>query len=562
MPDIPGNIDLISPFLINEGIPVVPQGEGNMGADLREEFLTKPQQVLAMRAENRRLDDVHALLYEHPDYTANREKWDKYMNLYAAEDVYQYIYQHPRETEESWTQRVQRAYYYNYTASIIDLIVSYLFSVNITREPSAANSDSDDSEASVESPEDKELKQELQPIFQDADLRGTSYDVFIRMVATFAQVLGHVGVLVDAPNQDAAQTEQDVKDQGIRPYLKLVLPMNLLDWSIDEFGEYEWVKIEVPPVENRSFHQKLDGAERNFLIWTRTNWELWQVIDIPGEDKIATKLSEGDSPASIRGTVPFAIFKNGRKVNHDWFGDSAVRDIADINIALMNWASLGDEEIANRCLNIMTMERDQQNQIAALISHCNILEYSPGSQPPQYLQPGETPLKLIGEWMNRARDEIYRLAKMGGSTGLLGVREATSGIAYAYEFNETNQSLTAKAAFMEEAETKVFRLIAKWVGKEFTGTVCYARDFGVDDFLLELDTIMKARMTLTSPSAIRQMEKNFSRKLFARNSLKFRQTVDTEIDKAEPIPLPLDSFGTVPSVLTSGKAGGGSAGSQ
>jgi hypothetical protein len=542
MPDYP-----VQTPTINQLPPIGMQEHGNALVDLANDYGVPGGSADAnqVRAAARAMDDAAALEYTHPDYDANVKKWEKYIDLYCAHEIYNYIYKHPRETTESWEARVGRAYLYNYASSVVDLFVSYLFSVNIVREETS----------------DENMKSEIQTVLSDADMKGTTYDVFIRTAATFAQVMGWVGVLVDAPSIDTDNllSERDRKDKGIRPFLKMILPMHLLDWAIDDFGKFLWVKIEVPVFEeSRTFKEKVDGAERRFLIWNRDGWELWSVIRVEGMDPIVKKIREGVSPTDIKGTVPFTILRNAPKCNHDWMGESALRDIADINIALMNWSSLGDEEIANRCLNILTMEKDNTNQVGALLSHANILEYATGAKPPAYLTPGSTPLDLIGQWIDRARDEIYRIAKVGGSTGLLGVREATSGIAYAYEFNETNQSLTAKASYMEMGETEVFRLVCRWLGGEYTGTVSYSRDFGVDDFLLELDTIMRARSALTAPTAIKQMEKNLCNKLFARRPLDFRKKIEQEIDEAPEQNLAtVGSFDSISPALVGGPKGTG-----
>jgi hypothetical protein len=296
-----------------------------------------------------------------------------------------------------------------------------------------------------------------------------------------------------------------------------------------------------------------------FWIWDREHWELWSVKEDgegPNATKSAEMLGEGPSPDNIRGEVPFVVIRNCRRLKHDWFGNSAIKDIADINIAILNWESLADEEIHNRCLNILAMERDNTGDVAANLSHHNVLEYTSGTNPPQYLSPGSTPLELIGQWIDRGKDEIYRLAKLGGSTGLMGVREATSGIAYAYEFNETNQSLVEKAASMESGENKIHSLLARWFGKQFSGNVEYPRDFGVDDFLLELDILLKGREVLSSETAIKQLEKRLTGKIFSRKDLEFRQKVDKEIDGGVAAQVMAGTFASVPPVITLSKQPG------
>jgi hypothetical protein len=469
--------------------------------------------------------DYQALVYEHPDYVAWEPRWRKYEDLYEAEDIYRFVHRHPRESQDMFDVRVKRGYYYNYCASVVDLVVAYLFHAPIERLPGDA------------------IESDVDALYQDADFSGTSYVNFMQDVATSAQIYGHCGVLVDAPQADEIESEAVRQEQGIRPYLTVVLPTQIKDWELDRHGNFKWVKIELVGESDREFRAEAGGTLRRFVIWNRKGWEAWDVND---DDQTATMVGDGEHSL---GEVPLVICYNEKAKNHRWFGSSQLRDIADINIAILNWSSLGDEEIAERCLNILTMEGGG-NDSPEILGHHNILEYSTGAKPPEYLTPGDTPLKLIGEWIDRAKDEIFRLSKLSGSTGLLGVREATSGIAYAYEFNETNQSLGKKAEGMEQCEIAVHRLVSKWLRKEWDGKVAYPREFGVDDFLMEFQILGSARTNLTSETAIKEIEKRVAAKMFARHPMKLRSEIESEIENAEPKGLGLaESFGSVPATL-------------
>lgn len=501
----------------------------NAAIDMAVDGAEKVREAAALDVMN----DADALAYEHPDYVEEKCKWKKYEDCYQADDIYKYIYKHPRESEDMFRVRVKRGYFYNYCASVVDLFVAYLFHAPIARDLG----------------NDTEWLQEL---YDDADLAGTKYSAFLNTVETFAQIYGHCGVLVDAPAIDGQiVSEAQRRAAKLRPYLTIVRPSQILDWELDSHGNWVWVKIEVcRPDPERSWNRPVDEESKNYLIWTREDWTEFRVS---GDE--VRQVGSGDHGL---GVVPLVIVRNEKQPDHSWFGASAIRDIADINIAILNWSSLGDEEIAERCLNILTMERDQ-GDMPATLSHHNVLEYSPGATPPAYLTPGSTPLELIGKWIDRAKDEIYRLAKLGGSTGLLGVREATSGIAYAYEFNETNQSLARKAEYLEQAEIEIHRLAAKWLKKEFTGNITYPKEFGVDDFLTEFAILNEARSGLSSEIAIKELEKKLAAKLFARDSMDLRKKVDQEIESSDPKSIGLmESFSNVPTALTSGPSAGSS----
>ena len=453
------------------------------------------------------LSQYDALLYEHPDYTANFDKWKKFEDCYEGEDIYRFIKQHTRETDDIFDSRVERGYYLNYCKSVVDLFVAFLFHAPIERQFG-------------------DIADEFEEIERDANLAGDNYVTVIKDITSFGGIHGHVGVLVDATRGDAVQTEHDRRTQNVRPYLRRIKATQIVDWSLDRYNKFQWVKLDIRDDGDRDWDREVVETQRRFQIWTRADWQEWVVNT---EDKTAEKVDEGEHTL---GEVPLVIFRpNGRKKNHDWFGLSDLEDIADINIAILNWGSLADEEIAERCLNILTMP-DPGDDKPIHLSHHNVLLYPPGDNKPEYMSLNETPLKLIIEWMKNGKDEIFRLAKLSGSTGLLGPREATSGIAYAYEFNETNQTLSDKAQGMEQGEREIARLIAKWLGKEkFSGSIEYSDEFGVIDAMMMLTELQKARDNLTSETAIKTLEKKVVSKIFARSPEKLRSEIAEEIEK-------------------------------
>lgn len=456
-----------------------------------------------------RMPDAEALLYTHPEYDEYIAKWEKYHDCYDANDMYKYVHRHMRETDPMFDQRVKRSYYFNYVASIVDLYVAYIYHPPILRALTAKE------------------EQDFAPIYEDADLAGVKYSDLIMDACCLAQICGHCGVLVDSPKSppEGFLTEQDRIDAGQRPYLTIIHPNQIKDWSLDRFGLFNWVKLEVQRPQERAWNETEDITTRHFLIWSRDGWEEWRLAN-----EEAKLVDSGPNPL---GVVPLVIVRNDRLAKHRWFGLSAVRDIVDINLAILNWCSLGDEEIYERCLNILTMERGESDMPAEL-SHHNVLEYDPGANPPQYLHPADTPLALIQGWIDRAREEIYRLAKLGGTAGRQNVKRSVSGIAYAFEFNETNQSLQKKASAMEQAETEIHRLLARWKGRTFEGSVTYPKEFGVDDFTQEIAFLAECRTTLSSGIAIKAIETKTLMKLFAADSEKLRRAVTEEVEESDP----------------------------
>jgi len=497
-----------------------------VGSDAALDLRNDVNAALGTVSTAEHLQDVEALEQTHPDYDANVDKWLKYLDLYMSQDIYRFIHKHIREDTSRWEQRVARGYYYNYVKTVTDLYTAFLFHAPIDRDPG----------------KDMEL---FEDIYKNSDLAGTLWNVFLQNACTFAQVEGHVGILVDAPKSppEGFESEEARKTAGARPYLVMFHAHQIVDWEIDRFGNFQWVKLKVFRPMDREWNDSSEQTSDFYQIWTKETWEEWEVKK--GGDADQQAVRSGGAPHNL-GEVPLVIVKVDKHPTHSWFGQSSVKDIADINIAILNWASLGDEEIFERCLNILAMERGEGDAPAEL-SHANVLEYEPGTNIPTYLSPGATPLELIAKWIAGGQDEIRRLAKLNISTGLGDVRQASSGIAKAFSFLETNQSLAGKALGLEQTETRLHILLSKWMTSTFDGSIAYPREFGVEDFLTLFQEMDMARSSFTSETAIKEKEKMLSRKVFASLPMELRKKIEKEIDEADTMmPSVQGAFGMIP----------------
>lgn len=478
--------------------------------------------MLGTRPQDPGKDLAKQLLICHPTYQENKEKWLKYLDLYESNDIYRFVFRHLRESEGSWKKRVERGYYNNYVASVVDLLTSYLFASPVDRN--------------IQGFEDIFTE----TFYKNVDFKGTPYDTFMEDVATYTRVEGHVGIWIDSPEDAEDMSERDRIDGDVRPYLTLLHPHQILDYKLDRYGRFEWAKFVLCRDPERSWDRPADESAKTVVVVSKDSYE---VYDVDGKAGYEQAVLVRSSPNPL-GEVPLVIAKYRTQARHPWYGVSPIRDIADINIGILNWSSLGDNEIYERCLNILVMEKASDDSTLEL-SHDNILEYE-GTNPPAFIFPGVTPLELIQKWIQFHIDDILRLAKLKGPTGMSDVREATSGIAYAFEFNETNQTLANNAKSLERVDYEIHRIVAKFFGEEFTGSIAYPRDFGVEDILVLMQGLTIAREALTTETGIKELEKKVVRSVFAKLPTDLRKEIEDEVDEAEAKPQMDSIFNTQP----------------
>ena len=337
------------------------------------------------------------------------------------------------------------SYYYNYCGPIVDIFVSHVFKKKPERDFGNLTDDP-----------------HFKAFLQNADMSGLTLDQFMREAQRLASAYGRVSIIVDK-SQAVPDTDAEAQAYEIRPYLTIVTPENLVDWSFTRIASgaptLAFVKI-----------KEGDGLYR---IWTRTGWELWQA-DLEGKDDEGAVLIEHGEHAL--GCVPMVTLLNRREGMSFINGISDINDIAAINKNIFYLCSDAKEIIENTAFPMLALPYekgsfDEERQIGPK----NIMQFDP-SEPnskPFWLEAPHSSLSEIREWVRQDITEIHRIAKMGGVKATEDFAAARSGVALELEYQQMHAVLAEKADNTEKAETEILKLWAKWQDKEFDGAIDY-----------------------------------------------------------------------------------------
>lgn len=529
---------------------------------------------------------------KHPVYKACEKSWQDYVNLYLSDKIEQYIFRHMREKETYWNRRKERAYFFNYVQSIIDLIGSFIYSKSIQRQwespqerefrirqlrsqysledyqnQQASDQQASDNQQSLmnkypeAAPKLAQQQQqapaepaqlpdaviedrvsqildesnndpaELQEFWRDIDKRGTSIDDFSKLLHICTQIWGQIDVFVDmdsVPDDQPIVSEKDRKDRGIRPYCFVIFPMDLLNWEIGPDGRFEWIRWREELTGNIGpWDKRSEKKSYKYFTWTREDWVIHSIIYT--SENSQAEIAEIGHGVNELGEIPIVRFFNKKHLVEPMLGISAIKDIAKINVEVLNICSLLDEEVYQKMLNTLVMQNPTEKKGAVEIGSNNVLLWEGEGQPPFYLAPSSEPGTFMMELIKLCISEIYRLAKLGGDTGVL-AKEAQSGVAYNWEFNQTNRMLSDKADMMERGEIEVHRLWAKYLGTEWQGIIDYPDDFNVESFTDEVKNIIEVKGAVRSPEFKRIMERRMAFRAMAKVPSEQRARVAAEID--------------------------------
>jgi hypothetical protein len=374
------------------------------------------------------------------------------------------------ESREDYEKRLRQVGLDNHVKSITDLYNSFLFRKEIKRDFGSLDADPG-----------------VRPFLADADLDGRSFLAFLRDVSTYAMVYGHAWVIVDKPVSQA-QTRADELAQGIRPYVSLFTPDNVLDWEYERTasGLYEltYLKVKEEVLKDKQYIREYTPDEINVYV-------------IEGSKKTGDIV---ETVPNTLGKVP-AVCVYAQRSNIRGVGVSAVGDIADIQKELYEFGSEIEQII--RLTNHPSLVKTADTEASAGAG--SIIQLPQGMDPglkPYLLQPNGASIDSVLNAIEKKVECIDRMASLAGIRSVESRR--LSGVALTSEFQTLNSKLSGFAMNLEHAEELIWRLWAQYQGKVWDGEVEYPRSFSIQDKANDVTMLKMAKEANIGDAKINQ----------------------------------------------------------
>ncbi len=432
----------------------------------------------------------------------------------VGKTIYGNLFQHPKEKTEDYNRRVFSSYYYNFCAPIIDIYSDHLFKQPIIEDYGA-------------------IKASVDAIKEDVDKQGSSIEEFRRQIGDMAQLYGHCFVVVDSPVNseiESVRTRLDQMENRAFPYFCLYPPQAVKNWSLDEFGKPYWVLVQeqADSNENPDEYDPKNVAECKYRLWTRTEWRLY-------DDEYNLEASGTHEV----GEVPIVcVFSKKSNKARSFLGISELADISFIARDIYNASSELRQILRDQTFAFLALQGTSDEYSDVVLGTGKGLLYPEGRNAPQYVSPSTDNALTYFDHIDRQVSKIYQMAKLeGGSVGTkakLTTNTATvdtqSGASKAWDFNQTNSSLSSKANNLEDAEIKMWSLFAKWEGKEFDGNIEYPDEFSVTDISSDLDEAEQESRVGLGKTFDSEVRKAIVRKKFPSMPEDELAVIDSEID--------------------------------
>ena len=436
---------------------------------------------------------------QHQHYKGMMPRWEYFIRSYLGGKEYQdgkFLQPYQLEFENEYHKRINFTPLDNHCRNIIDIYSSFLFRVEPVRQLGSLEQD-----MSVEQFKD------------DADLEGRSFEALMREAQRFASIYGHVWLLMDKPSTNV-MTRAEELDQGIRPYLNIYTPENVLDWHYtrNDAGYYylDYLKI-----------REEQTAEGEY-------YKLWYLDKI---DCVFVSTTNRDEPKLISSLpnplmkIPAVILYNQRSPMRG-LGVSDLTDVADLQKAIYNEFSEIEQiiRLSNHPSLVKTKDTDAGAGAGSIIE---IPENLDANLKPYILQPNGSNLDGVLRSINHKVEAINRLTHVG--TLRATAERVQSGIALRTEFELLNARLSEKSKLMELAEEQIWRLFADWQETVFDGEIEYPESFDIRDWATDLELLQQAKASnIKSATFAKEIDKQIARTVIEDDTT--LEQIDSEID--------------------------------
>jgi hypothetical protein len=425
------------------------------------------------------INDAGKFLSGNTTYTQYKEQWQYLFESYVGGDEYRnagHLVRYQNESPGEYGARLHSTPLQNHCNSVISVYNSFLF-----RNPPQRNY------GSIEN------LPELQDFLYDADMDGRSFNSFMKDVATYASIFGHAWVICAKPDI-GAQTRGEEMEAGVRPYVNMLSPLVVLDWSWQRLPNGRYT------LDYFKYIEDVNGE-----ITTCKEWTPDFIRTIVIDEDAGTVQQQYVEPNGL-GMIPAVIAYNKRSIIRG-IGISDIADIADGQKYIYNALSEIEQSIRldSHPSLVKTPETNAGVGAGAIIHMPDNLD--PGLKPYVLDFAGASIEKILAT-IQETVSSIDKMANTGAVRST--AARSMSGVAMETEFQLLNARLSEKGDALELAEEQIWKLWAAYMGYMWDGVVEYPNSFNLRDAQNDLMMYMKA---MEAPSASDTFKKELQKQI-------------------------------------------------
>src|SRR5581483_2208899 len=356
-----------------------------------------------------------------------------------------YLIRRHKEPGEVYGERLSRVFYENYSGAIIDWYTATLF----RREPVILIGGNNDAG-----------RRFFCQLLDDCDLRGTNITEFFRGRYVEALIYGRSHILIDFPRQMRvadSRAEEDAEGAS-RAYLAGFTPEELVNWSHDEYGNYQWVVLRTTSLRKANVEDTHWIRETKWVYFDKEQFRTYR----RSEERSTGMVTAGDG-----GSGPVELVDAGRH------GLAKLHRVPLINVEvpeglwLMNKAGLLQLEHFNKsnalswaltmglfAMPVIYSEREW-NQV---VGESYYIQLGSGDRF-GWTEPEGKVYQIAADNLGRLQEEIYRVCYLAQAGGSLSGNGQQSGLSKQRDFAITQEVLRAYGDATKDAIKRVLNAV-------------------------------------------------------------------------------------------------------
>lgn len=450
---------------------------------------------------------------EHPDYRRLRPVLETFRDLYAGgyqfkQHAANYLLRRQKEGLDVYGERLDRAFYQNYVGSIVDWYASTLF----RREPNVQ----------IECSSHKG-HQFLADFVEDCDHKGTKLTDFFRSCLIDSLVAGRSHILIDFPQTDQMPLNRAEEDAtGVsRAYLVKYQAEDLINWSLDERGNYEWIVLRQVVSRQPSIDSSEEVEDTYWRYYDKSEFRVYRRSQSRGKKVEPILVARGPHAFVREQTVPMITMQVSEGL---WLLNKA----ATLQLEHFNKSNALGWAITMGLFAMPVVYSDREwNQI---LGESYYIQLAPGDKF-GWTEPDGKVYQIAADNLEALKEEIYRVCYLAQASGEMISGHAQSALSKQLDSAITQEVLRGYSSVVRDAIRKVLTAISKARLDDVRVSVSGLDEFDIRDFASELaDGQNLLKLGIQSPTLKRQVFQRLATRYLNDLRQETKEQITREID--------------------------------
>jgi len=447
---------------------------------------------------------------EHPHYSARKAVWKQYRDLYAGGEqlkvnAQHYLIRRQREPGDVYAERLSRVFYENYIGSLVDWYAATLF----RREPAMTFEGTNE-----------RAKQFFGGLVEDVDRKGTALADFFRRQFIESLITGASYALVDFPrgSQRARSRGEEDAVGASRAYLVDYAAENLINWSLDEQGNYEWVVLRTELLKKDKVEDAEWKREKRWAYYDKQSFRIYRQEN----EKAIELIDQGTHGLAKLDRVPLYELRIPEGL---WMLNRAgLLQLEHFNKSnALSWALT----MGLFAMPVVYSEREWSQ----MVGESYYIQLGPNDRF-GWTEPEGKVYQIAADNLTRLQEEIYRVCYLAQAGGSLDKGSTQSGLSKQLDFSITQEVLRAYGDAVKDQVRRVLKGIEAARKDGLDISVTGMDEFDIADFSIELsDAQQLLALGVDSPTLKKEVFKKLALKYLADTRQDVKDRIVAEIEQ-------------------------------